>query len=77
MYLESTVQKKRDCGKEVKKRVQTGWNGWRKLSEGIYDKRVACLEMVALTKRQEAELEVAELKILILKLFFLSTKNNG
>ncbi|KAK3542088.1 hypothetical protein QTP86_013386 [Hemibagrus guttatus] len=30
-YLGSTVQSNGDCGKEVKKRVQAGWNGWRKV----------------------------------------------
>ncbi|KAK3517084.1 hypothetical protein QTP86_019382 [Hemibagrus guttatus] len=29
-YLGSTVQSNAECGKEVKKRVQAGWNGWRK-----------------------------------------------
>ncbi|MGL4877156.1 hypothetical protein, partial [Paraclostridium dentum] len=70
------------CGKEVKRRVQAGWNGWRKVSGVLCDKRVSArmkgkvfktvvrpamlysLETVALRKRQEAELEVAELKML-------------
>ncbi|KAK3519634.1 hypothetical protein QTP86_002446 [Hemibagrus guttatus] len=30
-YLGSTVQSNGECGKEVKKRVQAGWNGWRKV----------------------------------------------
>ncbi|KAK3525767.1 hypothetical protein QTP70_007530 [Hemibagrus guttatus] len=30
--LGSTVQSNGECGKEVKKRVQAGWNGWRKVS---------------------------------------------
>ncbi|KAK3506365.1 hypothetical protein QTP70_000586 [Hemibagrus guttatus] len=29
-YLGSTVQSNGECGKEVKKRVQAGWNGWRR-----------------------------------------------
>ncbi|XP_039613886.1 uncharacterized protein LOC120532039, partial [Polypterus senegalus] len=67
---------------EVKKRVQAGWNGWRRVSGVICDRRVSArvkgkvyrtvvrpamlygLEMVALTRKQETELEVAELKIL-------------
>ena len=28
-YLESTVQESGSCAREVKKRVQAGWNGWR------------------------------------------------
>ncbi|KAK3522855.1 hypothetical protein QTP86_005668 [Hemibagrus guttatus] len=31
-YLESTVQSNGECRKEVKKRVQADWNGWRKVS---------------------------------------------
>ena len=81
-YLGSTVQGNGECAKEVKKRVQAGWSGWRKVSGVMCDKRVSAkvkgkvyktvvrpallygLETVALTKRQEAELEVAELKML-------------
>ncbi|KAK2893531.1 hypothetical protein Q8A73_016015 [Channa argus] len=81
-YLGSTVQSNGECGKEVKRRVQAGWNGWRKVSGVLCDKRVSArmkgkvfktvvrpamlfgLETVALKKRQEAELEVAELKML-------------
>ena len=81
-YLGSTVQSNGECGREVKKRVQAGWNGWRRMTGVICDRRVPArvkgkmykvavrpamlygLETVALTKRQEAELEVAELKML-------------
>ena len=81
-YLGSTVQSNGECGREVKKRVQAGWNGWRRMSGVICDRRVPPrvkgkvykvavrpamlygLETVALTKRQEAEMEVAELKML-------------
>ena len=31
-YLGSTVQSDGECGREVKKRVQAGWNGWRRMS---------------------------------------------
>ena len=76
-YLGSTVQSNGECGREVKKRVQAGWNGWRRMSGVICDRRVPArvkvkvykvavrpamlygLETVALTKRQEAEMEVA------------------
>ena len=34
-YLGSTVQSNGEYGKEVKKRIQAGWNGWRKMS-GLY-----------------------------------------
>ena len=32
-YLGSTVQSNGECGREVKKRVQAGWNGWRRMSD--------------------------------------------
>ncbi|KAK3517800.1 hypothetical protein QTP70_018963, partial [Hemibagrus guttatus] len=81
-YLGSTVQSNGECGKEVKKRVQVGWNGWRKVSGVLCDKKISArikgkvyrtvvrptmlygLETVSLRKRQESELEVAELKML-------------
>ncbi|KAK3528688.1 hypothetical protein QTP70_009065 [Hemibagrus guttatus] len=81
-YLGSTVQSNGECGKEVKKRVQAGWNGWRKVSGVLCDQKISArikgkvyrtvvrpamlygLETVALRKRQESELEVAELKML-------------
>ena len=37
----STVQSNGHCGREVKKRVQAGWNGWRRISEVICDKRIS------------------------------------
>ena len=79
-YLGSTVQINGECGREVKKIVQAGWNGWRSMSGVICDRRVPArvkgkvykvavrpamlygLDTVTLTKRQEAEMEVAELK---------------
>ena len=39
-YLGSTVQESGDCEREVKKRVQAGWNGWRRLSGVICDRRL-------------------------------------
>ena len=39
-YLGSTVQEIGSCEREVKKRVQAGWNGWRKVSGVIYDRRL-------------------------------------
>ncbi|KAK3560566.1 hypothetical protein QTP86_010906 [Hemibagrus guttatus] len=81
-YLGSTVQSNGECGKEVKKRVQAGWNGWRKVSGVLCDRKISSrikgkvyrtvvrpamlygLETVSLRKRQESELEVAELKML-------------
>ncbi|XP_061622279.1 uncharacterized protein LOC133474503, partial [Phyllopteryx taeniolatus] len=81
-YLGSTVQSNGECGQEVKKRVQAGWNGWRKVSGVLCDRRVSArmkgkvyktvvrpammygLETVALKTKQEAELEVAEMKML-------------
>ncbi|KAK3540323.1 hypothetical protein QTP70_029591 [Hemibagrus guttatus] len=81
-YLGSTVQSNGECGKEVKKRVQAGWNGWRKVSGVLCDRKISArikgkvyrtvvrpamlygLETASLRKRQESELEVAELKML-------------
>ena len=81
-YLCSTVQSNGQCGREVKKRVHAGWNGWRRMSGVICDRRVSAtrkwkvhkvavrpamlygLETVALTRRQEAEMDVAELMVL-------------
>ena len=39
-YLGSTVQRNGECGREVKKSVQAGWNGWRRMSGVICDMRV-------------------------------------
>ena len=36
----STVQESGDCEREVKKRVQAGWNGWRRISRVICDRRL-------------------------------------
>ncbi|KAK3573107.1 hypothetical protein QTP86_013217 [Hemibagrus guttatus] len=81
-YLGSIVQSNGECGKEVKKRVQAGWNGWRKVLGVLCDRKISVrikgkvyrtvvrpamlygLETVSLRKRQESELEVAELKML-------------
>ena len=39
-YLGSTVQESGGCEREVKKRVQEGWNKWRKVSKVICDRRL-------------------------------------
>ena len=39
-YLGSTVQESGSCEWEVKKKVQAGWNGWRKVSGVICDRRL-------------------------------------
>ena len=39
-YLGSTVQESGSCEREVKKRAQAGWNGWRKVSGVICDRRL-------------------------------------
>ena len=39
-YLGSTVQESGSCEREVKKRVQAGWKGWRKVSGVICDRRL-------------------------------------
>ena len=38
-YLRSTVQESGSCEREVK-RVQAGWNGWRRVSGVICDRRL-------------------------------------
>ena len=40
-YLGSTVQSNGESGRGVKKRVQAGWNGWRRMSGVICDRRYA------------------------------------
>ncbi|KAK3554792.1 hypothetical protein QTP70_033487, partial [Hemibagrus guttatus] len=37
----SRIQSNGECGKEVKKRVQAGWNGWRKVSGVLCDKKIS------------------------------------
>ena len=77
-YLGSTVHRNGECGREMKKILQAGWNGRRRMSEMICYRQVPArvkekvykvavrpamlngLETVALTKRQEAEMGVAE-----------------
>ena len=39
-YLGSTVQESGSCEREVKKRVQAGWNGWKRVSGVICDRRL-------------------------------------
>ena len=39
-YLGSTVQESGGCEREIKKKVQAGWNGWRKVSGIICDWRL-------------------------------------
>ena len=39
-YLGSAVQENGSCEREVKRRVQAGWNGWRKVSRVICDRRL-------------------------------------
>ena len=39
-YSGSTAQESGGCEREVKRRVQVGWNGWRKVSGVICDRRL-------------------------------------
>ena len=39
-YLGSTVQESSSCEREIKRRVQEGWNGWRRVSGVICDRRL-------------------------------------
>ncbi|KAK3546878.1 hypothetical protein QTP86_003798 [Hemibagrus guttatus] len=95
-YLGSTVQSNGECRKEIKKRVQAGWNGWRKVSGVLCGRKISArikgkvyktvvrlamlygLETVSLRKRQESELEVAELQMLRdrIKSMFYHAYNN-
>ena len=34
------MQESGDCDREVKKRAQAGWNGWKRVSEVICDRRL-------------------------------------
>ena len=43
-YLGSTMQSNGECGREVKKRVQAGWNGWRRMSGVTCYRRVPARE---------------------------------
>ena len=81
-YLGSTMQESSSCEMVVKKRVQAGWNRWRKVLEVICDRSLPArvkgkvysllvrpamvhgLKMVAVTKKQVEEMEVAEIKML-------------
>ena len=81
-YLYPNVQRTGECGREAKKIAQAGWNGLRRMSGVICDRRVPArvkgkvykvavipamlygLKTVALTKRQETEMEVSELTML-------------
>ena len=42
-YLGSTVQESGSCEREVKNRVQAGWNGWRKVSRIICDRTLPAI----------------------------------
>ena len=39
-YLGSTVQESGSCEREIRKKVQEGWNGWRKVLGVICDRRL-------------------------------------
>ena len=76
------MQSNGNHGREKKKRVMAAWNGWRKVTGVICDRRASAKvkrkvyksvieptmlyvpETVPFIKKQEAELEVAKLKIL-------------
>ena len=79
-YLGSTVQESGSCEREVKKRVQAGWNEWRKVSETIYDRRLptrvkekvynsvvrpaVVYELETVAVTKKQEMEVAKMKML-------------
>ena len=39
-YLESTVQESGSCKRELKRRILARWNGWRRVSRVICDRRL-------------------------------------
>ena len=39
-YLGSTVQQNGDSDREVKKRIQAGWQNWRKVSGVVCDRKI-------------------------------------
>ena len=39
-YLGSTVQESGSCKREIERRVQAKWNGWRKVSGVICERRL-------------------------------------
>ena len=45
-YLGSTLQEGGSCEREVKKRVQAGWNGWRKVLGVICNRRLSATDRV-------------------------------
>ncbi|XP_042890838.1 uncharacterized protein LOC122265539 [Penaeus japonicus] len=81
LYLGSALQNDGGCDRKARKEIQAGWNGLKRASGGICDKRIsatlkgkACrvavrpamlygLEAVSLTKRQDTEIEVAEMRM--------------
>ena len=79
-YLGSTVRSNGECGREVKKRVQAGWNLWRRMSGVICDRRVPVrvrgkvykvavrpamlYGLETVALTKRQEMEVAELKML-------------
>ncbi|KAK3540238.1 hypothetical protein QTP70_028441 [Hemibagrus guttatus] len=62
-YLGSTVQSNGECGKEVKKKISARIKG-KVYRTVVRPAMLYGLETVSLRKRQESELEVAELKVL-------------
>ena len=81
-YVGTMIQGDGECGREVRRRVQAGWCGWRKVSGVLCDRRIPARlkvkifktvvrpammygpEALALSRRQEAELEVAQMRML-------------
>ena len=73
-YLGSTVESAGGVDSEVNRRIQAGWNNWRKMSGILCDKKVSnrvkgkILKTVVqpamlFSKRQESKLEVADMKM--------------
>ena len=53
-YLGSTVQESGGCDREAKKRVYAGWNGWRRVSGVICNKRLPARVKGKVLARQPA-----------------------
>ena len=80
-YLGSTVCSNGRCEEEVRRRIQSGWMSWKKMSGVLCDRKLSArvkgkiyksvvrpamlygMETVAVTERQVAKMEVAELKM--------------
>ena len=89
-YLGSTVQESGGCNREVKKRVQAGWNEWRKISGVICDRKLPARvkgKMYSLVVRPEMvygletvvviKKQVEEMKVAEMKMLRFAMRETG